>query len=85
MRLFLAMPSRFINLRGVNIQLASFRSQPNIKFLFQGNLIYAGINRGKKLMVLIGTKKALASATKNNKLGLRYTHLSQGLQCNDRI
>jgi exodeoxyribonuclease V alpha subunit len=44
--------------------------------LLQRNLIYTGITRAKKLVVLIGTKKALAIAIKNNKPQLRFTYLS---------
>ena len=44
--------------------------------LLQRNLIYTGITRAKKLVVLIGTKKALAIAIRNNKPQLRFTHLS---------
>jgi exodeoxyribonuclease V alpha subunit len=48
--------------------------------LLQRNLIYTGITRAKKLVVLIGTKKALAIAIKNNKPQLRFTHLSERLK-----
>jgi exodeoxyribonuclease V alpha subunit len=44
--------------------------------LLQRNLFYTGITRAKKLVVLVGTKKALAIAIKNNKPQLRFTHLS---------
>jgi len=44
--------------------------------LLQRNLLYTGITRAKKLVVLIGTKKALAIAIRNNKPQLRFTHLS---------
>jgi exodeoxyribonuclease V alpha subunit len=44
--------------------------------LLQRNLIYTGITRAKKLVVLIGTKKALGIAIRNNKPQLRFTHLS---------
>lgn len=47
--------------------------------LLQRNLIYTGITRAKKLVVLIGTKKALAIAIKNNKPQLRFTRLSDRL------
>jgi exodeoxyribonuclease V alpha subunit len=47
--------------------------------LLQRNLIYTGITRAKKLVVLIGTKKALAIAIKNNKPQLRFTQLSRRL------
>jgi len=45
--------------------------------LLQRNLVYTGITRAKKLVVLCGTKKALAIAIKNNKPQLRYTHLAK--------
>ena len=48
--------------------------------LLQRNLIYTGITRARKLVVLIGTKKALAIAIKNNKPQLRFTHLSERLK-----
>jgi exodeoxyribonuclease V alpha subunit len=47
--------------------------------LLQRNLIYTGITRGKKLVILIGSKKALAIAIRNNKPQLRYTMLSNRL------
>ncbi|MBS0655749.1 MAG: ATP-binding domain-containing protein, partial [Verrucomicrobia bacterium] len=45
--------------------------------LLTKNLLYTGVTRGKKLVVLVGTKKALAIAVKNEDVQLRYT----GLQC----
>lgn len=39
------------------------------------NLLYTGITRGKKLVVLVGTKKALAMAVRNNKAMGRFTGL----------
>jgi exodeoxyribonuclease V alpha subunit len=48
--------------------------------LLQRNLIYTGITRAKKLVVIIGTKKALAIAIKNNKPQLRFTLLSERLK-----
>lgn len=48
--------------------------------LLQRNLIYTGITRAKKLVVLIGTKKALAIAIRNNRPQLRFTHLSKRLE-----
>jgi len=47
--------------------------------LLQRNLIYTGITRAKKLVIMIGTKKALAIAIKNNKPQRRYTLLSERL------
>jgi exodeoxyribonuclease V alpha subunit len=47
--------------------------------LLQRNLIYTGITRAKKLVILIGTKKALGIAIRNNKPRQRYTLLSERL------
>lgn len=47
--------------------------------LLQRNLLYTGITRGKKLVVLVGTKKAIAIAIKNNKTQRRYTLLRDRL------
>jgi exodeoxyribonuclease V alpha subunit len=48
--------------------------------LLQRNLIYTAITRGKKLVVMVGTKKALAIGIKNDKILKRYTRLSQRLE-----
>ena len=48
--------------------------------MLQRNLLYTAITRGKKLVVLIGTKKALAIAIKNNKQQMRYTRLRERLK-----
>ncbi len=48
--------------------------------LLQRNLLYTAITRGKKLVVIIGTKKALAIAIKNNKTQMRYTRLQYRLR-----
>jgi exodeoxyribonuclease V alpha subunit len=48
--------------------------------LLQRNLIYTAITRGKRLVILIGTKKALAIAIKNDKTQLRYTRLKERLE-----
>ncbi len=47
--------------------------------LLQRNLIYTGMSRARKLVVLIGTSKALAMAIKNNQPQRRFTHLSRRL------
>jgi exodeoxyribonuclease V alpha subunit len=43
--------------------------------LLQRNLVYTGVTRGKKLVVLIGQRKALAMAVKNNKTENRFSGL----------
>ena len=47
--------------------------------LLQRNLLYTAVTRGKKLVILIGTKKALAIAIRNNKPQQRYTMLKKRL------
>lgn len=47
--------------------------------LLQRNLVYTAITRGKQLVVVVGSKKALSIAVKNNKTLKRYTHLKQRL------
>ncbi len=48
--------------------------------LLQRHLLYTAITRAKRLVVLIGTKKALAIAIKNDKPQLRFTRLSERLR-----
>ena len=47
--------------------------------LLQRNLIYTAITRAKKLVVIVGTRKALAIAVKNDKTEKRYTYLKHRL------
>lgn len=48
--------------------------------LLQRNLLYTGVTRGKKLVVIVGTKKALAIAIRNNRTERRYTLLAERLK-----
>ncbi|MFZ1138473.1 MAG: ATP-binding domain-containing protein [Candidatus Sulfotelmatobacter sp.] len=48
--------------------------------LLQRNLIYTGITRGKKLVVLIGQKKALGIAVRNDRPQRRYSGLLASLK-----
>ena len=43
--------------------------------LLQRNLIYTGITRGKKLVVVVGQRKALSMAVRNNKTEQRFSGL----------
>ncbi len=47
--------------------------------LLHRNLLYTGVTRGKKLVVLVGTKKAIFIAIKNDEVKRRYTGLMQAL------
>jgi exodeoxyribonuclease V alpha subunit len=44
--------------------------------LLQRNLIYTAVTRGKRLVVMVGSRKALALGVKNDKTERRYTYLS---------
>jgi len=48
--------------------------------LLQRNLLYTGETRGKTLVVIVGSKRAMAIAVKNNKTEKRFTLLKQRLQ-----
>ena len=47
--------------------------------LLQRNLLYTGITRGRRLVVLVGSHKALAIAVKNIRVEKRYTRLAKRL------
>jgi exodeoxyribonuclease V alpha subunit len=48
--------------------------------LLQRNLIYTGITRAKKMVVIVGTKKALSIGIRNNKTKKRFTGLCDKLK-----
>ncbi|MEI6349958.1 MAG: ATP-dependent RecD-like DNA helicase [Verrucomicrobiota bacterium] len=48
--------------------------------LLQRNLVYTGITRGKKMVLLIGQKKALGLAVRNNQTTQRFSGLLARLQ-----
>ena len=43
--------------------------------LLQRNLVYTGITRGKKLVVVVGQRKAMSIAVRNNKTEQRFSGL----------
>jgi exodeoxyribonuclease V alpha subunit len=47
--------------------------------MLQRNLLYTAVTRGKKLVILVGTKKAIAIAVKRMESGKRITTLKQRL------
>jgi exodeoxyribonuclease V alpha subunit len=47
--------------------------------LLHRNLLYTGVTRGKKLVVLVGSKKAVAIAVKNDEVQKRHTALKQAI------
>jgi exodeoxyribonuclease V alpha subunit len=48
--------------------------------MLQKNLIYTGITRGKKLVILVGQAKAVSMALNNSKRYIRWTKLKERLQ-----
>ena len=50
--------------------------------MLQRNLLYTGITRGKKLVVVIGSEKAVRLAINNNRISRRYTNLKSILRQN---
>ena len=51
--------------------------------MLQRNLLYTGITRGKRLVVLVGQKRALAMAVKTHLGRRRWTKLREWLGCED--
>ncbi len=47
--------------------------------LLQRNLVYTGVTRGKRLVVIVGSPRALGMAVKNNKTHKRWTWLHKRL------
>ncbi len=48
--------------------------------MLQRNLLYTAVTRAKKIVILVGTRKALNIAVKNNKVSERHTALDWRLQ-----
>jgi exodeoxyribonuclease V alpha subunit len=48
--------------------------------MLQRNLLYTAVTRGNKLVVVVGTKKALATAVKRQDTSRRYTALRKRLR-----
>ena len=48
--------------------------------MLQRNLVYTGVTRAKKVLVLVGTKKALALAVRNTAVRKRNTLLAQRIR-----
>jgi len=53
---------------------------PQHYIMLQRNLLYTAITRARRLVVLVGSKRAVAIAIKNNKVQFRYTNLSTRLK-----
>ena len=47
--------------------------------MLQRNLLYTAVTRGKRLVVLVGSRKALGMAVRNAEVATRATRLSARL------
>ena len=47
--------------------------------MLQRNLLYTAITRAKKLVVLVGSRRAIAMAARNSRVQHRYTALATRL------
>ena len=48
--------------------------------MLQRNLLYTAVTRGKKLVIIVGSPKAIAMAVHNDKTGKRWTRLAERLK-----
>ena len=48
--------------------------------MLQRNLLYTAVTRGVRLVVIVGDKKALATAVRNDRIRRRYTQLAERLK-----
>jgi exodeoxyribonuclease V alpha subunit len=48
--------------------------------MLQRNLLYTAVTRAKRIVVLVGSRRALAKAVRTQGAGRRYTALTQRLQ-----
>ena len=48
--------------------------------MLQRNLLYTAVTRARKLVVMVGDKKSIAMAVRNNKIASRNTLLKERLQ-----
>lgn len=53
--------------------------------MLQRNLLYTAVTRAERLMVIVGTKRAIAVAVRNNKIAKRHTALDVRLRAIDNL
>ena len=52
---------------------------PQHYIMLQRHLLYTGVTRGRELVVIVGSRKALHMAVRNNKVVVRHTRLRERL------
>jgi hypothetical protein len=68
-----------VRFREVTAHSANRSGRKRSAFSPRGDLIYTGITRGKRLVVLVGQKKALAMAVKGKQVERRWSKLKERL------
>jgi len=53
--------------------------------MLQRNLLYTAITRGKRLVILVGSRRALGLAIQNNRIEERFTHLAERLSGSSEV
>jgi exodeoxyribonuclease V alpha subunit len=48
--------------------------------LLQRNLLYTGVTRARRLCVIVGSRRAIAMAVKNDKIAARHSALAERLR-----
>jgi exodeoxyribonuclease V alpha subunit len=48
--------------------------------MLQRNMLYTAITRARKMVVIVGTRKAIAIAVKNDKITARWSALGERLR-----
>ena len=71
--------------QGSEYQVVVFPLVTQHYMLLQRSLVYTGITRAKRAVVMVGMKKALWMAIKNDSVQKRYTTLAERLRAADRF
>jgi 5-keto 4-deoxyuronate isomerase len=67
------------SMRDINIKNMTAATFDQHYAMLQRNLLYTGVTRGKRLVVLVGQKKAVAIAVRNVSGGRRWSKLAEWL------
>ena len=67
------------SMRDINIKNMTAATFDQHYAMLQRNLLYTGVTRGKRLVVLVGQKKAVANAVRNVSGRRRWSKLAEWL------
>ena len=71
------MNKRDIRTKGVGVVMPVHTT--HFKLLHR-NLLYTGVTRGKRLVILVGSKRAIGIAVNNDEVKRRYTGLKERMK-----